>query len=167
VETIRRAAIEGKGKSAGQQDRTPARSFWLQSKFALQTADFALWRVFSPPIMHGDDKAVRGLIRPSRQAKPDPRRNRPPNGHCWRLNALWARFRAVECLHPLGLLPEDAGAVELDGEAGEEGDQDKGDQIPSRMDRWPVAVFSHGARLELVQTGCNLVRPDAFLWKIL
>ena len=69
METIRRAAIEGKGKSAGQQDQTPARRFWLQSKFALQTADFALWRVFSPPIMHGDGKAVRGRVRPSSVAE--------------------------------------------------------------------------------------------------
>jgi len=36
---------------------------------------------------------------------------------------------------PWGSRPEDAGAVELDDEAGEEGDQDKGDKIPGRMDR--------------------------------
>ncbi len=37
---------------------------------------------------------------------------------------------------------QEAGSVPLDGEAGEEGDQDKGDQIPSRMDRWSVSA--HG-----------------------
>jgi hypothetical protein len=42
VETIRRAAIEGKGKSAGQQDQTPARRLGLQSKTAPQKADFDL-----------------------------------------------------------------------------------------------------------------------------
>jgi hypothetical protein len=41
-ETIRRAAIEGKGKSAGQPDQTPARRLGLQSKTAPQKADFAL-----------------------------------------------------------------------------------------------------------------------------
>ena len=102
---------------------------------------------------------------PASNPRPNPRQNTRPNGDCWRLNALWARFRAVECLHPLGLLPEDAGAVELDDEAGEEGDQDKPNQIPDRIDGRSVAVFSHAGE---VRTGANWLQPgeSRYLLKI-